>query len=151
MLFDRLSWVLYFAAAVAAASIGAAAVDFSGEEYTLSDDERQTVEQIVACEAGADDYEGQVAIALCIRNYCLRHNCTVDEAVRALQISTYRRAVTNTNREAVLSAFDHHCDWPTEEPIEFWCTPGAAERGAWHETGADFVGQYGAHRFYKEK
>ena len=145
---DRLFMTLMASAAfVFAATINAAAVDFEGFRYELTDLERSEIEQIVACEAGADVFEGQVAVALCIKNYCRINDCTVDDAIRALQITTYKRDVTDENREAVLSAWDYNIDLPTEEPIEFWCTPKAAEAGAWHESQR-FVGQYGAHRFY---
>lgn len=38
-------------------------VNFSQGKHELTDDERALAEQIVACEAGADSLEGQMAVA----------------------------------------------------------------------------------------
>lgn len=115
--------------------------------YPISEEDRKKIEQIVACEAGADTIEGQRAIALCIRNYCDLRSCTVDDAIRDMKITTYKREVTEENRSAVSDIWDFDIDVPTEECIIVWCTPKAAANGAWHETQR-FVAQFGAHRFY---
>ena len=127
---------------VTAALLVAPVIDINETDYSR-------LAQVIECEAGADVYDGKLAIAQCVWNYCDLHDVTVGAALDALQCYTYDREITETSYTAIDDVFEANVR-VTEEPILFWCTPAAAERGAWHETQT-FVGQFGAHRFYKIK
>lgn len=122
-------------------------VNFSQGKCELTDDERALAEQIVACEAGADSLEGQMAVAQCLYDSAVIDGITIQEVFKKYGYSTlYNRNVTAENELAVSMVFDYGAKI-SDKPIRWFVTPAAAP-GSWHERGATFAGQFGAHRFY---
>ena len=122
-------------------------VNFSQGKRELTDDERALAEQIVACEAGADSLEGQMAVAQCLYDSAVLDNLTIQQVFKKYGYSSlYNRKVTAENELAVSMVFDYGAKI-SDKPIQWFVTPAAAP-GSWHERGATFAGQFGAHRFY---
>ena len=125
-------------------------VNFSQGKHELTDDERALAEQIVACEAGADSLEGQMAVAQCLYDSAVLDGLTVQQVFKKYGYSSlYNRKVTAENELAVSMVFDYGAKI-SNKPIQWFVTPAAAP-GSWHERGAAFAGQFGAHRFYYNK
>jgi spore germination cell wall hydrolase CwlJ-like protein len=122
-------------------------VNFSQGKHELTDDERALAEQIVACEAGADSLEGQMAVAQCLYDSAVLDDLTIQQVFKKYGYSSlYNRKVTAENELAVSMVFDYGAKI-SDKPIQWFVTPTAAP-GSWHERGATFAGQFGAHRFY---
>lgn len=122
-------------------------VNFSQGKRELTDDERALAEKIVACEAGADSLEGQMAVAQCLYDSAVLDNLTIQQVFKKYGYSSlYNRKVTAENELAVSMVFDYGAKI-SDKPIQWFVTPAAAP-GSWHERGATFAGQFGAHRFY---
>lgn len=125
-------------------------VNFSQEKRELTDDERALAGQIVACEAGADSLEGQMAVAQCLYDSAVLDGLTIQQVFKKYGYSSlYNRKVTAENELAVSMVFDYGAKI-SDKPIQWFVTPAAAP-GSWHERGATFAGQFGAHRFYYNK
>lgn len=125
-------------------------VNFSQGKHELTDDERALAEQIVACEAGADSLEGQMAVAQCLYDSAVLDGLTIHQVFKKYGYSSlYNRKVTAENELAVSMVFDYGAKI-SNKPIQWFVTPAAAP-GSWHERGAAFAGQFGAHRFYYNK
>ena len=98
-------------------------------------------------EAGADSLEGQMAVAQCLYDSAVIDGITIQEVFKKYGYSTlYNRNVTAENELAVSMVFDYGAKI-SDKPIQWFVTPAAAP-GSWHERGATFAGQFGAHRFY---
>lgn len=122
-------------------------VNFSQGKRELTNDERALAEQIVACEAGADSLEGQMAVAQCLYDSAVLDGLTIQQVFKKYGYSSlYNRKVTAENELAVSMVFDYGAKI-SNKPIQWFVTPAAAS-GSWHEHGATFAGQFGAHRFY---
>lgn len=122
-------------------------VNFSQGKCELTDDERALAEQIVACEAGADSLEGQMAVAQCLYDSAVLDGLTIQQVFKKYGYSSlYNRKVTAENELAVSMVFDYGAKI-SDKPIQWFVTPAAAS-DSWHERGATFAGQFGAHRFY---
>lgn len=125
-------------------------VNFGQGKRELTDDERALAEQIVACEAGADSLEGQMAVAQCLYDSAVLDGLTIQQVFKKYGYSSlYNRKVTAENELAVSMVFDYGAKI-SDKPIQWFVTPAAAP-GSWHERGATFAGQFGAHRFYYNK
>ena len=125
-------------------------VNFSQGKHEFTDDERALAEQIVACEAGADSLEGQMAVAQCLYDSAVLDGITIQQVFKNYGYSSlYNRKVTAENELAVSMVFDYGAKI-SDKPIQWFVTPAAAS-GSWHERGATFAGQFGAHRFYYNK
>ncbi len=121
--------------------------NFNQGKHELTGDERALAERIVACEAGADSLEGQMAVAQCLYDSAVLDGLTVQQVFKKYGYSTlYNRKVTAENELAVSMVFDYGAKI-SDKPIQWFVTPAAAP-GSWHEQGATFAGQFGAHRFY---
>lgn len=121
--------------------------NFSQGKHELTDDERALAEQIVACEAGADSLEGQMAVAQCLYDSAVLDGLTIQQVFKKYGYSTlYNRKVTAENELAVSMVFDYGAKI-SDKPIQWFVTPAAAP-GSWHERRATFAGQFGAHMFY---
>ena len=57
-------------------------VNFNQGKHELTDDERALAEQIVACEAGADSLEGQMAVAQCLYNSAVLDGLTIQQVFK---------------------------------------------------------------------
>lgn len=121
-------------------------VNFEDTTYSLSDDERTLAERIVACEAGADTLEGQMAVAQCLFDSVMIDDSDLHKVYDKYGYSLYQRAVTEENKLAVSLVFDYGAK-VSDKPIQWFVTVAAAPN-SWHENHATFDAQYGAHRFY---
>ena len=121
-------------------------VNFSSEGYTLTDEERTLAERIVACEAGADTLEGQMAVAQCLFDSVMIDDSDLHKVYDKYGYSLYQRTVTEENKLAVSLVFDYGAK-VSDKPIQWFVTVAAAPN-SWHENHAAFDAQYGAHRFY---
>ena len=123
-------------------------VNFSQGKRELTDDERALAEQIVACEAGADSLEGQMAVAQCLYDSAVLDDLTIQQVFKKYGYSSlYNRKVTAENELAVSMVFDYGAKI-SDKPIQWFVTQTAAP-GSWHERGATFAGQFGAHNNIK--
>ena len=121
-------------------------VNFSSEGYTITDEERTLAERIVACEAGADTLEGQMAVAQCLFDSVMIDDSDLHKVYDKYGYSLYQRTVTEENKLAVSLVFDYGAK-VSDKPIQWFVTVAAAPN-SWHENYATFDTQYGAHRFY---
>ena len=115
--------------------------------FYLSDQERYIVECIVMGEAGGEPYEGQVLVAQCILNGCIKEDVQPSKLRKMYRYSGYRTNVTQSVKKAVSAVFDDGYKI-TEEPILYFYAPKHS-KGKWHETQC-FVMEVGGHRFFKE-
>ena len=119
----------------------------STARYALTAAERDTVERVVMAEAGAEPYEGQIAVAQCILNACERENMRPDEIVVEYQYTDKRPKPTDEVKAAVSAVFDYG-ETVTEREILYFYAPALCE-SEWHET-QEYVMTVGGHRFFEE-
>ena len=115
--------------------------------YALTAAERDTVERVVMAEAGAEPYEGQIAVAQCILNACERENMRPDEIVIKYQYTDMRPEPTDTVKAAVSAVFDYG-ETVTDREILYFYAPALVE-SEWHES-QEYVMTVGGHRFFEE-
>lgn len=115
--------------------------------YALTAAERDTVERVVMAEAGAEPYEGQIAVAQCILNACERENMRPDEIVVKYQYTDMRPEPTDAVKAAVSAVFDNG-ETVTDAEILYFYAPALCE-SEWHETQT-YVCTIGGHRFFEE-
>lgn len=115
--------------------------------YTLTAVERDTVERVVMAEAGAEPFEGQIAVAQCILNACERENMRPDEIVVEYQYTDMRPEPTDEVKAAVSAVFDYG-ETVTDREILYFYAPALCE-SEWHET-QEYVMTVGGHRFFEE-
>lgn len=115
--------------------------------YALTAAERDTVERVVMAEAGAEPYEGQIAVAQCILNACERENMRPDEIVVEYQYTDMRPEPTDEVKAAVSAVFDYG-ETVTDREILYFYAPALCE-SEWHET-QEYVMTVGGHRFFEE-
>jgi spore germination cell wall hydrolase CwlJ-like protein len=115
--------------------------------FYLSEKERRIVERVVMGEAGAEPYEGQVLVAQCILNGCLKEDVQPSKLRKMYKYSGYKTNVSESVKKAVSAVFDSGYKI-TDEPILYFYAPKRC-KGKWHETQR-FVIELGGHRFFKE-
>lgn len=115
--------------------------------YELSASERALVESVVMAEAGGECYDGQVAVAQCILNACIRSGSRPDAVIRRFGYTHVRPAASTSVINAVSAVFDKG-DVVTAEPIMYFYAPAACS-SPWHESQT-YVLTIGGHRFFKE-
>lgn len=116
--------------------------------FNLTDYERWVVECMVMGESGGEPYEGQVLIAQCILNACLKDNIQPSEVKTAYKYSGWKENPTKSVKKAVSAVFDLG-EKIVDEPILYFYAPLLCQ-SKWHETQI-FVVEFGGHRFFKEK
>lgn len=115
--------------------------------YALTAAERDTVERVVMAEAGAEPFEGQIAVAQCILNACELEDMRPDEIVIEYQYTDNRPDPTDEVKAAVSAVFD--CgETVTDAEILYFYAPALCE-SEWHET-QKYVMTIGGHRFFEE-
>lgn len=119
----------------------------STARYELTAAERDTVERVVMAEAGAEPYEGQIAVAQCILNACELEDMRPDEIVVEYQYTDMRPEPTDAVKAAVSAVFDYG-ETVTERKILYFYAPALCE-SEWHES-QDYVMTVGGHRFFEE-
>lgn len=115
--------------------------------YALTAAERDTVERVVMAEAGAEPFEGQIAVAQCILNACERENMRPNEIVVKYQYTDKRPEPTNEVKAAVSAVFDNG-ETVTDAEILYFYAP-ALVKSEWHESQS-YVMTVGGHRFFEE-
>ncbi len=115
--------------------------------YELTDEERDLIERVLSAECRGEPYEGQVAVAQCLLNACLKHDIRPAEAIVKYKYTKHREEPTASIRRAVAAVFDRG-EGVTDEPILYFYNP-AIGCGDFHET-QDFVLEIQNHRFFKE-
>lgn len=116
--------------------------------YYLTDYERSIVESVVMAEAGAEPFEGQMAVAQCILNAAEYEDMKPSEIVTYYQYAKTRPEATDEVKRAVSAVFDDG-DVTTEEKILYFYAP-AISQSSWHEE-QDYVMTIGGHRFFTMK
>ena len=115
--------------------------------FALTSEQRTLIEQVVAAESEGEPYEGQVAVAQCILNACLKDGITPEQVIEEYGYTGARVEPSDSVKKAVSAVFEHD-DGITEEPILYFYAP-ARVTSEWHESQC-FVIEIGNHRFFKE-
>ena len=109
--------------------------------------------RVVAAESRGEPYEGQLAVAQCIRTTAERRMLTPEEVVkmpnRYADPCTYAPDIELV-RDACCDAFVHGIS-ATDEPIEYFYSTVGGFVSEWHENNLGFVMEIGNHRFFKER
>ena len=116
------------------------------------------VMRVVAAESRGEPYEGQLAVAQCIRETSERDMMTPEEGVKQLNKNGTRQyaqpvdlaVVTESVRDACCDVFVHGIS-ATDEPIRYFYSTASGFYSAWHENSLEYVTTIGNHRFFKEK
>lgn len=115
--------------------------------FALTPEQRTLIEQVVSAESRGEPYDGQVAVAQCILNACLKDDITPEQAIKKYKYTSARVEPTNSVREAVAAVFDRG-EGITEEPIIYFYNP-AIVKSEFHESQT-FVIEIANHKFFKE-
>lgn len=115
--------------------------------YDLTREERGLIEEVVAAEARGEPYEGQMAVAQCILNACLKDGIRPPEAIRRYGYAKPCSDLTPSVVRAVSAVFDKG-ETVTDEPILYFYAPALCT-SSFHESQI-FVMEIGGHRFFKE-
>lgn len=115
--------------------------------FKLTSEQRTIIEQVVSGESRGEPYDGQVAVAQCILNACLKDGITPEEAIEKYDYTGARVKPTDSVKEAVAAVFDRG-EGVTDEPILYFYAHKLVKSN-WHES-QNFVIEIGNHRFFKE-
>lgn len=122
----------------------------SAEEkrYELTDDELWEVASVVTGEAGAEPYEGKLAVAQCILQACEDEGLRPSDIFVVYGYTDKRLEPFAEAMEAVRDVF-YNGERVTDEPIKYFYNPdyGLSE---WHETQV-YVTTIDNHKFFKEQ
>lgn len=116
------------------------------------------VMRVVAAESRGEPYEGQLAVAQCIRETSERTMMTPEEVVKQVNKNGTRQyaqpvdisVVTDSVRDACCDVFVHGIS-ATDEPIRYFYSTVGGFYSAWHENSLKYVTTIGNHRFFKER
>ena len=116
------------------------------------------VMRVVAAESRGEPYEGQLAVAQCIRETSERTMMTPEEVVKQVNKNGTRQyaqpvdisVVTDSVRDACCDVFVHGIS-ATDEPIRYFYSTASGFYSAWHENSLEYVTTIDNHRFFKEK
>ena len=114
--------------------------------------------RVVAAESRGEPYEGQLAVAQCIRETSERTTMTPEEVVKQVNHNGTRQyakpvdlaVVTDSVRDACCDVFVYGIS-ATDEPIRYFYSTASGFYSAWHENSLKYVTTIGNHRFFKEK
>lgn len=114
--------------------------------------------RVVAAESRGEPYEGQLAVAQCIRETSECTMMTPEEVVKQVNPNGTRQyaqpvdisVVTDSVRDACCDVFVHGIS-ATDEPIRYFYSTASGFYSAWHENSLEYVTTIGNHRFFKEK
>ena len=113
--------------------------------FYLSDYERWVAECVVMGESGGESYDGQVLVAQCLLNGCIKEGLQPSEVRTKYQYSGWNENPTDNVKNAVKAVFDDGYKI-TDEFILYFYAPRYS-KGKWHET-QKFVIEEGNHRFF---
>ena len=116
------------------------------------------VMRVVAAESRGEPYEGQLAVAQCIRETSECTTMTPEEVVKQVNPNGTRQyaqpvdisVVTDSVRDACCDAFVHGIS-ATDEHIRYFYSTASGFYSSWHENSLEYVMTIGNHRFFKEK
>ena len=116
------------------------------------------VMRVVAAESRGEPYEGQLAVAQCIRETSECTMMTPEEVVKQVNKNGTRQyaqpvdisVVTDSVRDACCDVFVHGIS-ATDEPIRYFYSTVGGFYSAWHENSLEYVMTIGNHRFFKAK
>ena len=116
------------------------------------------VMRVVAAESRGEPYEGQLAVAQCIRETSERTMMTPEEVVKQVNKNGTRQyaqpvdiaVVTDSVRDACCDVFVHGIS-ATDEPIRYFYSTASGFYSAWHENSLEYVMTIGNHRFFTER
>lgn len=117
------------------------------KRYTLTDDERLEIAQVITAEAVGEPFAGKVAVAQCILQTCEDERIRPSEALEKYRYSKRRPDPTAEALEAVEAVFDFGYV-ATSEPIRYFYAPELIE-SSWHESQA-YVMTINNHKFFKD-
>lgn len=115
--------------------------------FTLTPEQRTLIEEVVSAESRGEPYDGQVAVAQCILNACMKDGITPEQVLKEYRYTTARAEATDSVKEAVAAVFDRG-EGITEEPIIYFYNPALVD-SEFHESQT-FVIEIANHRFFKE-
>lgn len=115
--------------------------------FYLSEYERWVAECMVMGESGSESYEGQVLVAQCILNACLKDRIMPSTVRVRYKYSGWHESPTESVKKAVSAVFDDGYQI-TNEPILYFYAPKYAV-GRFHETQCHVI-TVGGHKFFKE-
>lgn len=115
--------------------------------FFLSDYQRQVTECIVAGESMSEPYDGQVAVAECILNACLKDGLQPSEVRTKYKYSGWNDEPSESVKKAVSAVFDDGYKITDEFILYFYAPKYTTSK--WHES-QDFVMEIGGHRFFTE-
>lgn len=116
------------------------------------------VMRVVAAESRGETYEGQLAVAQCIRETSECTMMTPEEVVKQVNKNGTRQyaqpvdisVVTDSVRDACCGVFVLGVS-ATDEPIRYFYSTASGFYSAWHENSLEYVTTIGNHKFFKEK
>ena len=116
------------------------------------------VMRVVAAESRGEPYEGQLAVAQCIRETSERTMITPEEVVKQVNKNGTRQyaqpvdisVVTDSVRDACCDVFVHGIS-ATDEPIRYFYSTVGGFYSSWHENSLEYVATIGNHRFFTER
>lgn len=116
------------------------------------------VMRVVAAESRGEPYEGQLAVAQCIRETSECTMMTPEEVVKQVNPNGTRQyaqpvdisVVTDSVRDACCDVFVHGIS-ATDKPIRYFYSTASGFYSSWHENSLEYVTTIGNHRFFKEK
>jgi hypothetical protein len=115
--------------------------------FYLDEYERWVVECMVMGESGSEPYEGQVLVAQCILNACLKDRILPSKVRVRYKYSGWKENPTESVKRAVSAVFDDGYQI-TNEPILYFYAPKYSA-GRFHETQCHVI-TVGGHKFFKE-
>ncbi|MDO4321931.1 MAG: spore cortex-lytic protein [Lachnospiraceae bacterium] len=117
------------------------------KRYTLTDDERLEIAQVLTAEADGEPFAGKVAVAQCILQTCEDTEMRPHEVLSMYSYSKRRPTPTAEALEAVAAVFDFG-HMATSEPIKYFYAPALTD-SEWHESQI-YVMTINGHKFFKE-
>ena len=116
--------------------------------YTLTAEERDTVERVVMAEAGGESFEGKMLVAQCILTATEKTGLQPSEVVVKYKYTASRPEPSQSVKDAVAAVFDRG-ELVVDEPVMYFYNPAIVE-SEWHESQI-FVIEVGGHRFFAER
>lgn len=116
--------------------------------FYLSEEERRIAECIVMGESGAEPYKGQLLVAQCLLNACLKDGLQPSEVRKVYKYSGWNSNPSESVKNAVSEVFDNGYK-VTDEYVLYFYAPKLCN-SKWHET-QKFVTEVGGHRFFAER
>ena len=115
--------------------------------FYINDSERRVIECIVMGEAGGEPYEGQVLVAQCILNACIKDGIRPSEVRWKYKYSGWNEKPTESVKRVVSAVFDDGYK-VVDDFIMYFYAPKYS-KGTWHETQCHVI-TVGGHKFFKE-